>query len=150
MVIGCSEKKPEKSINEPSKSEEVLINEVINNGNTDSFDELLYASLDNTMPEYMLPYAIIMANKYKYDRAALQVYRIFCDLSNHKEFDDLSNLDEETRKLAIKYLIKASLTNFEAKEIYAKHLIEGIYVKKDIEAGKKLLKEVEAYNNSSH
>lgn len=152
LLNSCLDKKQieYKSINKPQRSEEQLKNDILILGNQDAFDELLYSYMDSGNKEDLLTFAIIMSNKYKYERATFEVFKIFCELDDknfNRNIYSLEHLDEKTRKFALSYLISASQTNFEAKYLYGNYLIEGKYVEKDLRKGKKLLDEVKRYNS---
>ena len=92
----------EVSINQLSRDIDIVINEV-NSGNTDSYDELKIIYLDYSS-DNLLPYAKVMADKYNYSLAFLDVYYCFkWDLSG-KSFKDR---DKKTQKIMMEYLNQA-------------------------------------------
>ncbi len=68
----------------------------------------------------LLPYALIMANKYNYTQAYFDVF----DCLTAKYSSDIGQIDSLTAQLAIKYLLIASeKRHWQASEIVESHSI---------------------------
>lgn len=110
-------------------------------------DELAYQELRTTdpffgNPERLMPYALIMANKYDSGVACFDVYYGFLSIYNTQATRDLDRLDETSQHMAVEYLQKASKRGeWQASEILGKYYMEGRYVKKDTILGRKLMGE---------
>ncbi len=110
-----------RSMNDPGVPIHVLIDSVENHGSVDAFDLLETASLDYRPGEFLSTF-IIMADKYNYAFASMSVYYQLVWMYNTPLIDDsengiyvLDSLNNDTRKMVIRYLIKAdSLGNEEA------------------------------------
>jgi hypothetical protein len=101
----CSKPKIERvSMNQPFQSEDVLKEAVLSDGNIEAYTLLRIAYLDYKISEEFLLYAIIMAHKYDYPQA---YFDVFIALKN-VFWTDLTEIDENTAEMAIKYLINAS------------------------------------------
>lgn len=73
-------------------------------GDTNAYEELRVAYLDETFNEEFLIYAMVMANKYDYPQAYWDVF----DHLRLMYWSDINQIDEQTATLAIDYLLKAS------------------------------------------
>jgi TPR repeat protein len=135
-----------KGNNELVQSSFELKEKVIIEGDTAAYNSLSTASLDNS-EESFLPWALIMANKYEYSQAFLDVY--FCLNSMSSEFDknntrSLKLLDNKTREMALSYLKKAADKKHpQAMSILGQYFIDGIYLEKNSEKGNLLKNESE-------
>lgn len=112
----------------------------------DKFDEKLYDSIIKISNyENVLIYSLIVSNKWNYSEASFNVFRTLVELDKKNTSTNLPEidfLDEESRKMALHYLEKASNSeNPNAKYILGKYYVEGKYLKKNIEKGKSLLNE---------
>lgn len=127
----------QESMNAPSHPVAELADKIINNGSKESYYELGIYYLDIGAYKF-LPWALLMANKYKYDQAYFDVFYYLYELSNKIEPKSenlnnysLDNLDKKTQKMAIEYLkIAASKGHEQAKEILSLYKKEGKYVNK--------------------
>ena len=114
-------------------------------GNVEAYDELCQAYMENDMHSSLLPYALLMANKYDYTMAYYDVYSclsfIYWD-SCHDESCSLDSLDMQTRKMALDYLKKAADKGEPnaLRDLGWLHL-EGKHVKKDTILGNQMLEE---------
>ena len=111
-------------------------------GNTYAYDELCIAYLD-IGTERLLPYAILMANKYDYTMAYYHVYDCLTLLYWDDCDDDscfLDSLDMQTRTMALEYLKKAAdKGERNAQRDLGWLYLEGKHVKKDTVLGNQLL-----------
>jgi TPR repeat protein len=108
-------------------------------GNIEDYERLKIVYYD--YPEgSILPYALIMADKFDYNQAYYDVYEA---LGNPK-YDSiyyLRNLDSLNKK-ALSYLQKGSIKGcLEAKEVLGEYYLNGLYFPKDTILGKELIKE---------
>jgi hypothetical protein len=120
QLVACNfeSKKTEKSINEPTRSESVLKDLIMREGDQNAYYELKMAYLDYQYTEEFLLYAMTMANKCDYAEAYFDVYSYLIDVY----YPDITKIDEKSANLAIDYLIMASDRNWEqAQEIVKKH-----------------------------
>jgi len=123
-----------------------LKEKIITMGDTESYSSLSTASLDNPTEDF-LPWALVMANKYHFTQAYLDVY--FCLNSMSNEFDkndvrSLKLLDNKTRTMAIEYLKKAAEQKHpQAMSILGHYYVEGRYLIKDEKLGNNLIVESE-------
>lgn len=116
-----------RSMNDPGIPIHVLIDSVENHGSVHAFDLLETASLD-CRPGGFLSTFMIMADKYNNASASMTVYYQLVLMYNAPLIKDsengiyvLDSLNNDTKKMVIRYLIKAdSLGNEEA----SKHLKE--------------------------
>lgn len=120
-----------------------------------SFDYKLFkeSTYDSIESEYvhnydyneLLFYSIIASNKLKNGNASYNVFYTIANLDTLNRFKDVPNLDfldDDTKLLALKYLLKASNEGQKnAKLILGKYYLEGKYIKKDVENGEKLIHE---------
>jgi len=119
--------------NEPLKKVEILEDNILKKGDRSSYDELSIAYLDRNTYEF-LPYALLMANKYKYEQAYFDVYSCLfeigcldCKTAELEEWN-IDKLDIETQKLAIKYLkIASEMGHSQATEILDLYIKSGKY-----------------------
>jgi len=95
--------------------------------------------------EKTLIYSIIVANKWDYSEASLNVFMTLARLdkkNSSSSLPEIDFLDEETRKMALNYLQKASDKEHpNAKYILGKYYLEGKYLPKNVTLGNSLLKE---------
>lgn len=125
----------QESMNAPGHPISELADKIINNGSKECYYELGIYYLDIGTYKF-LPWALLMANKYKYDQAYFDVFCYLFDLSNNIEHKSenldnypLDNLDKKTQKMAVEYLkIAASKGHEQAKEILSLYEKEGKYV----------------------
>ena len=157
LLLGCTNKttpeKEKKNIdsevwvcgNQTSRPVEELERLVLE-GNTDAYDELYIAYMDIGEVR-LLPYALLMANKYDYTNAYYDVYCCLAFLywDNCVETECfLDSLDIQTRTMALEYLKKAAdkgETN--ALRDLGWLYLEGKHVEKDSVLGNQLLKKSE-------
>lgn len=132
ILSSCGNKETKKneearSMNDPGVPIHVLIDSVENYGSVYAFDLLETASLDYRPGDFLSTF-MIMADKYNNAFAAMTVYYQLVWMYNIPLIDESENgiyalysLNNDTKKMAIRYLIKAdSLGNEEAR----KHLEE--------------------------
>ncbi len=115
-----------RTINQPNRSITSIQNDVLSKGDTNAYLELRTAYLDYS-PEEFLFWALIMANKYDYPPAYLDVYYTLldaycCDVST----GNLDKMDRKTRAMALNYLKAAADKNHkQAKQVWEQHYEEG-------------------------
>lgn len=110
------------------------------------FDKELYDSIVKVGSyQNSLIYSIIVSNKWDYSEASLNVFMGLTGLNEENSSTDLPEidfLDEETRKMALHYLEKASDKEHpNAKYILGKYYLEGKYLPKNVALGNSLLQE---------
>mgnify|MGYP001766826372 FL=1 len=135
--IGCSRSS--------RKPDFILEFNVEKTGNISDYEDLKIYYLDYN-DTCLLPYALIMANKYKYNKAYYDVY--WCIYSrnpiSNDTFFSLDGLSPKDRTEALFYLKKGSdLGCLEAMEVLGKYYIYGKYFDKDTLLGNKLIKKSE-------
>jgi TPR repeat protein len=126
--------------NATSKPREELERLVLT-GDINSYEELHIAYLDFNEPS-LLPYALLMANKYDYTMAYYDVYDCLTMLywNGVSSSISLDSLDKQTRAMALKYLKKAAdKGDINALRELGKLYLEGKHVKKDTILGNQLL-----------
>ena len=109
IILSCHQKDKEKpiSINQPTRSFKELKNLVVLKGDTSAYYELFYAYVDNaTENTDLFYYSYIMAFKYHYRKAYIDVYFSLCHLYNiyPSEMDDITIMDPQSKQLAIECL----------------------------------------------
>ena len=160
----------EKKIDNSKSKMEKRINEIrISNSKTNSekydnkyrilrqmdmklYDSIIIDCIEKNNKGEMLLYSIIMSNDYNYGEGSYNVLTTLASLYKKNKYletiPNLDSLDVNTQKLAIHYLIKASENGpLNAKYVLGKYYLEGKYVNKDIELGKKLLKEAKTLSD---
>ena len=125
----------QETMNAPAHPISELADSIINYGSKESYYEMNVYCLD--IGSYkLLPWSLLMANKYDYDEAYLDVYFSLYDLNSlgeNKKVSDwsLDNLDKKTREMAIEYIeIAAKKGQKQAKEILTFYEKEGKYINK--------------------
>jgi hypothetical protein len=132
LISSCGNKETEnngeeRSMNDPGIPIHALMDSVVNYGSVDAFDLFETASLDYRPGEFLSTF-MIMADKYNNAFASMSVYYQFVWMYDAPLYGDsengiyaLDSLNNDTRKMVIRYLTKAdSLGNEEA----GKHLKE--------------------------
>ena len=115
---------------------------LVKQGDINAYDELrIYFSCKEN-PEELLPYALLMANKYNDTRAYFDVY--YCFWYMFPETTDnlclLDSLDSTTKNIALEYLQKgAELGEINSQQHLGSYYFEGKYFEKDTVLGKKLI-----------
>ena len=112
----------------------------------DKFVKNLYDSIVKVETyNNVLIYSIIVSNKWNYSEASLNVFMALAGLDKKNSSTSLPQidfLDEESRKMAIHYLEKASDKEHpNAKYILGKYYLEGKYLPKNVTLGNSLLQE---------
>lgn len=142
FVFSCGEKKDATPMVNTG-SAEALKHKALVEGDTVAYNELSLDYMDSPYEGFLYT-ALLMANKYEYSLAYIDVYYCLTDLKNKRENTELDGLDERTRKLALEYLSEgAKRGNKECIQILGNHYILGKYLPKDQEKGAKLIKSVE-------
>lgn len=104
LFFGCNKKNDNEAIpiNYISTNETLLKKEIIERGDTASYQTLWYSYLDNPQLGEFLYYAMVMANKYDYPQAYYDVYLCLTSTTS------IDSLDYKTKELVIDYLTRAS------------------------------------------
>lgn len=116
-----------RSMNDSGVPIHVLIDSIENHGSVESFESLRIASLDYRPGDFLSTF-LIMADKYNNALASMMVHHQILHMYNVPVISDsengihrLDSLNNDARKMAIRYLIKAdSLGNEEASN----HMLE--------------------------
>lgn len=117
-------------------------------GNVTEYNKIQNEYTDaNLFSDEFLRYALIMADKYHYSPAYMDVYWALYDKQNLSHNDTLLTLDSLNiveRRMALKYLWKAKMNgDFQSMQILGKYYLQGKYFKKDSIIGQQLLNESE-------
>ncbi|RKT01777.1 hypothetical protein [Chryseobacterium defluvii] len=126
LLLSCQKKENTKLV---VKKEELieLKREIIEKGNEDSFTKLALRIGNNSHKYEILPYALIMANKYNSGEGCHQVFVGLLDMNNPNNYGYkislIKDFSETDRQFAIAYLEKgAKLKNINCilalEEIY--------------------------------
>lgn len=121
-----------------------LTREIITQGSTEAYDNLYNLYMDNSQDAEMLPYALIMANKYNYPFAYYDVFELILIASkmyqNQDDLYNLTTLDPQSRQIALSYLMKAYVRGSNnAKNIITEYIEKGGYSFSDTTLYKKEL-----------
>lgn len=143
-------------LNNKSKSNRFLIKnntKIITNENKFNyftFNRIKYDSVrkictHNYEYDKLLLYSILASNKLKYGYASYTVFFTISNMDTLNKFKDIPNLDfldDDTKKIAITYLIKASNEGQKnAKLVLGNYYLLGKYVTKNEQKGQKLINE---------
>ncbi|MBS7232520.1 hypothetical protein KHA90_15995 [Flavobacterium psychroterrae] len=144
ILISCNKKEEGLPLNSPTPSDrDFYIKEALVKGDTNAYLNLNSYYMDYPI-DGILYSAIIMANKYEYHLAYLNVYEALTSQDHKADVSELEDLDKNTRKIALEYLIKgAEKGNKSCKSILGHHYLEGRFVEKDTIKGEQLIKEGE-------
>lgn len=107
LLTNCNNSSVEKSfsMNQRSRNLSELKQQIINYGDSSAYNDLTIELLDFKYgDEELLPYAIIMANKFDYSQAYFDVF--FSMTAPY--MDNINQIDSITAKIAIDYLLLAS------------------------------------------
>ncbi len=112
----------------------------------DKFDKNFYDSIVKVGTyNNVLIYSIVVSNKWNYSEASLNVFMTLTGLdkkNSSTSLPEIDFLDEESRKMALHYLQKASDKEHpNAKYILGKYYLEGKYLTKNTTLGNSLLQE---------
>ena len=112
---------PSYPMNDSPKTISQLKQEIIETGDTSAYYDLIIQLMEyKSGDDDLLPYALIMANKYNYTQAYFDVF----DCLTAKYSSDIGQIDSLTAQLAIKYLLIASeKRHWQASEIVESHSI---------------------------
>lgn len=110
------------------------------------FDKNFYDSIAKVNTYHgALIYSIIVSNKWNYSEASLNVFMGLVELdekNSSTSLPEIDFLDEETRKMALHYLKRASDKEHpNAKYILGKYYLEGKYLPKNVTLGNSLLQD---------
>lgn len=122
LSFSCSNSdKTNFSMNDSPKTISQLKLEILETGDTSAYYDLTIQLMEyKSGDDDLLPYALIMANKYNYTQAYFDVF----DCLTAKYSSDIGQIDSLTAQLAIKYLLIASEKgHWQASEIVESHSI---------------------------
>jgi len=144
LVTSCSNVEKPNSINNSNGNDsEYYKNLALSKGDTSAYYQLNLNYIDSPSETFLYT-ALIMANKYEYHLAYLNVYEILTDNNHAEGVSELENIDKKTRVLALEYLKRgAEKGNKDCKYILGKHYVAGKYIEKDITLGNTLILESE-------
>jgi hypothetical protein len=159
VLVGCNHNsvhtvKTAKNLNDSDTEEWVhtcqtktpiskLKKDVVLYGDTDAYWELKLKHMDMDLIESLLPYSLLMANKYDYPLAYFDVYNSIILLSYRNSSNHTFDfLDKKTLSLAIEYL---KMGSDKGESNCMRDLgflyMAGKYVKKDTVLGKQLIED---------
>ena len=144
LVIGCNKKEKDFPVNSTTSSDrDYYENLALTKGDTSAYCNLNTYYMDYPI-KGILYSAVIMANKYEYHLAYLNVYEALTSQDHKKGVSELEDLDPVTRKMALDYLKKgAEKGSKECKKILGNHYLKGKYIEKDNIKGNRLIEESE-------
>ena len=144
LIISCNKKEKSIPLNTISTTDkDYYVNLALKKGDTSAYYNFEAYYMDYPIEEILYP-ALIMANKYDYHLAYLNVYEALTSQDHKAGVSELENLDPITKEMALHYLKKgADKGNKECKRILGNHYLEGKYIEKDTIKGKKLIEESE-------
>jgi hypothetical protein len=123
----------------------------VKQGDTIAYNLLSIYFACSEYDEELLPYALLMANKYHYIRAYYDVYDCFCRFYPETTYSLvlLDSLDKTTRDIALEYLQKgADFGETNCEWNLGNYYNEGKYFEKDTVLGQKLKDKRWATNSS--
>ena len=140
FILGCRDKQAaEIPINNTVDPLEELTEKALRNGDTSAYDQLSIEYIDSPYTGFLYT-ALMMANKFQYQRAYIDVYYCLTDLHHKKDGTELDDLDERTRSLALEYLMKGvDRGNKECMGILGGFYVDGRYIERDQRKGEMLL-----------
>ena len=144
LIISCNKKEQSIPLNTTTTLDrDYYENLALTKGDTSAYYNLETYYMDYPIEGILYP-ALIMANKYDYHLAYLNVYEALTSHDHKMNVSELEDLDPVTRKMALDYLKKgADKGNKECKKILGNHYLEGKYIEKDTLKGKLLIEEGE-------
>lgn len=107
LIFSCQEKKDIQETNYDRDFLNSLIEKGINNGDTISYDRAFNYVLEKGGYVEFYYYALLMANKYNYDKAYYNLYILLTREGITYNGIEIFSNDEETQRLANYYLLKA-------------------------------------------
>lgn len=126
------------SASEHEKCEELALT----NGDTSAYDTLSMEFRDSPNEGVFLYTALIMANKYNYERAYYDAYMCLTDSFHKQDNEELDDLDSQTKKLALDLLFRGvKANNGDCKSILGHQYVIGKHLPKDKVKGEKLIAE---------
>jgi hypothetical protein len=93
------------SMNSPNESLDTLKMRVYKFGDVNAYLKLEYYFYDISMPQDLLPYSLILSNKFNNSIGAIGVYHC---LIGPFLYDGIEDIDSVTSNIAIEYLLKAA------------------------------------------
>jgi hypothetical protein len=124
ILFSCKQKEKKNfSINQPTKATATLKSSIINKGDTAAYYELFnkYVDESNESADFFY-YSYVMAFKYNYPKAYVDVFFILCKIYNidtNAYKIDLSKMDLESKRLALESMKHVSQLNYlDSKKIY--------------------------------
>src|SRR5205823_2798303 len=133
LLVGtpsCSDKqtKNARNMNQPSRPIAEIKRLVVEKGDSNAYYDLFYAYVDSDKQNTdLLYYSYLMAFKYHYPKACMDVFDILCRMYNMDANSiNLSRMDDTSRKLALECVKSASELNYlDTKKIYDSLLEKG-------------------------
>ncbi|WP_075602427.1 hypothetical protein [Saccharicrinis aurantiacus] len=110
-----------------------LVSDILENGSVQAYNDLSSFFFSNAYFEEILPYSLMMANKWKYPDAMLDVYVILLALNDCLFYRNVNVMDAMSRNMALEYLIRYNST---AKSSNKKADIYKFHVQKLIDDNK--------------
>lgn len=142
LFYSCNERKDASPMVNVGDVQE-LKHKALIEGDTIAYDELSLDYMDSPYEGFLYT-ALVMANKYEYPPAYIDVYYCLTGLKNKRSNEELDDLDKSTRELALKYLIDGSEKgNKDCMQILGFHFLKGRYLPKDQARGDSLIKQSE-------
>ena len=121
MEVEEEESKEEFTMNSPRESFDSLKIKVYRDGNERAYMKLFYLIYDTRHLQDLLPYSLVMANKFN---SPVGTVHVFYDLT-HSYANRIEDIDSITSNLAIEYLFKAAkMKNESAIDIIKMYSIE--------------------------
>lgn len=144
IATSCNKKEKGFPMNSTTNSDRNLYKkEALIKGDTSAYYLLNLDYMDSPYEGFLYT-ALIMANKYDYHLAYLNVYEVLTSHDRKMGIHELEDLDEKTRAMALDYLkAGAEKGNKECKWILGNLYTEGKYVEKNEELGNRLKQEAE-------
>ncbi|MEO6327693.1 MAG: hypothetical protein ABIO55_02120 [Ginsengibacter sp.] len=124
-IISCKESsnKKARTINQSSRPVAEIKDLVVNMGDSNAYYSLFYHYVDtNEQNTDMFYYSYMMAFKYNYPKAYIDVFDILCNMYNISTGEEnikLNRMDEKSKQLALECLKRASELNYlDSKHLY--------------------------------
>lgn len=100
-LTSCKQRNENKFMNDVADSIQVFKRNIVTKGDTNSYYKLRVLSLEEGS-DILLPYALLMANKYHYQSANYDVY-----LSLKAAYNGVDSLDSVTKAMQENYLSRS-------------------------------------------
>jgi len=122
-TIACSDRQTNnaRTMNQPSRPISEIKRLVVEKGDSNAYYDLFYAYVDNDKQNTdLLYYSYLMAFKYNYPKAYIDVFNILCSLYDIRaDSINLTRMDDTSKKLAFECMKRAAALNYsDTKKIY--------------------------------